>query len=350
MTPRISLLHTLHVAAGARFTDFAGGSMPLSYPNGTVAEHLACRSSAAMFDVSHLATLEFRGEGEFSRLASLLSNDLTAVGVGGTQYTLLLNDTGGVIDDLVVWRVSTDVIHVLANASNVESVQAMLGGVDITAGRVLLAVQGPKAPEMLARWRPDAVVERHRIQVLQLDHHQIVMAGTGYTGEAGAELALPPEVAREVWQTLIDCGVEPAGLGARDTLRLEAGLALHGADLGPDVSPFESGVGWAVAKGHHFPGAAAAEQARETATRHRVGIVTEGRRPPRGGATVVVDGEAVGEVTSGNWSPVLQQGIALARVPRSVRVGDRVSLQVRDHSLAGTVVRLPFVRGGSAAL
>lgn len=350
MTERHSPLHHLHVAAGARITDFAGWSMPLAYPAGTVAEHLACRTSAAVFDVSHLATLEFHGPEQFIRLASLLSNDLLAVEVGGTQYTLLLNDTGGVVDDLVVWRVCENVTHVLANASNVDQVRAILGGTDITAQRVLLAVQGPDAPEMLARWRPDAVAERHRVRVLDEGPTQIVMAGTGYTGEPGAELALAPQAAVEVWQYLVEAGVEPAGLGARDTLRLEAGLPLHGADLGPDISPFECGVGWAVSRGHSYPGAAAAAQAREDATRHRVGIITEGRRPPRGGASVMVDGDVVGEVTSGNWSPVLQQGIALARVHRSVRVDAQVTIQVRDHVLAGTVVRLPFVRSRSAAL
>jgi aminomethyltransferase len=343
-----SPLHAVHESIGARFTDFGGWSMPLAYQHGTVAEHLACRSRAAMFDVSHLATLEFRGGAELTRLASLLSNDLSAVGAGATQYTLLLNDAGGVIDDLVVWRVSEQVTHVLANASNIDHVHAILGGSDITAQRVLLAVQGPQAPEMLARWRPDAVVERRRVRVLDPGDAHVVVAGTGYTGEPGAELALPPEVGVELWQTLSALGVEPAGLGARDTLRLEAGLPLHGADLGPEISPFECGVGWAVSFGHEFPGARAAAQARDTATRHRVGIVTEGRRPPRGGATVVVDGETVGEVTSGNWSPVLQCGMALARVAPWVRAAMPVTILVRDHTLSGTVVGLPFVRSSSA--
>lgn len=342
-------LHEQHAALGAKFTEFAGWAMPVAYPAGTVAEHLACRRRVAVFDVSHLATLAFTGRTEIDRVASLLSNDLTAIAPGATQYTLLLDDAGGVRDDLVAWWVEPDLLHVLANAANVATVQDCLGGTDVTSSRALLALQGPRARDLLEAWDPRAAVARHEVRTFDLDGVRVVAAGTGYTGEDGIELSIPVVAAPGVWEQWLVRGAEPAGLGARDTLRLEAGLPLHGADLGPWMSPYEAGVGWAVAPGRSFPGAQAAEHARATATHHRVGIVTEGRRPPRAHAEVMADDRVVGSVTSGNWSPVLECGIALARVERSVTRGDRVALRVREHRLDGTVVPLPFVRRGSGA-
>lgn len=347
-SPRLSPLHPEHEALGATLTDFAGWRMPVSYRRGTVAEHLACRRHVAVFDVSHLATLVVSGRRERERLRGLLTYDLARVDAGSTQYTLLLDEAGGIVDDLVVWRVGDDEIHVLANAANATEVHRVVGGDDQTRQRVLLALQGPQARRVLQAWDPRADVERHRVRRFTVAGHEMVAAGTGYTGEDGIELTVPVEAAVDVWRQWLALGAEPAGLGARDTLRLEAGLPLHGAELTREVSPFESGVGWAVDFGHDFRGADAARHARDTATHHRVGIATTGRRPPRAGSEVIVDGAVVGVVTSGNWSPVLEHGIALARVPRSVVRGASVVVRVREHHLEGSVVSLPFVRRDSA--
>ena len=327
---------------------FGGWEMPLEYA-GTIVEHLACRTTAVMFDVSHLGTVRVSGEGAFDRLQAAFTNDLGKISPGRAQYTHLLDETdASVLDDIIVWwhPGTPDVFDVMPNASNTERVIAAIGGDDITARRAVIAVQGRDARSSAGSVYPSlADVGRFRVASCELDGVAVVVAGTGYTGEPGIEIAVPADDAERVWNALAAAGVPPAGLGARDTLRLEAGLPLHGNELGPGITPLDAGLGWVVAWSKpEFRGRAALEAQRDIGpTRRLGGISTEGRRPPRSGCAVSIDGERVGVVTSGNYSPVLEHGIAMAFLPPDTEVGTPVEIDVRGTSLPGTVTELPFV-------
>ena len=346
-----SPLDDVHRTAGARMVPFGGWDMPLEYPSGTIAEHLACRQEAVVFDVSHLGTVRLAGPDAFDRLQQTLSNDLGKIGPGRAQYTHLLDDgDGSVLDDIIVWwhpSDGVDVFDVMPNASNTDRVREAVGGDETTAGRAVLAVQGPAARDRLAAVFPAAAdVGRFRVAHATWNGVGCTVAGTGYTGERGVEIAVPADAAAALWDAIVGADVRPAGLGARDTLRLEAGLPLHGHELGPGITPLQAGLGWVVAWDKPaFRGRQAVVAEREAGVRrHLVGIATEGRRPPRTGCAIVVDGDAVGEVTSGNFSPVLGHGIALGFVPPAVVDGAAVMVDVRGTALAGTVVPTPFVR------
>ena len=348
-----SPLDEVHRAAGARMVPFGGWDMPLEYPTGTIAEHLACREGAVVFDVSHLGTVQVTGPGALDRLQRTLSNDLGKVAPGRAQYTHLLDAAdGSVLDDIIVWwhprpDEGEDVFDVMPNASNTDRVRDAIGGVETTATRAVLAVQGPAARERVEAVFPEAAaVGRFRVAHATWDGVACTVAGTGYTGEPGLEIAVPAASAESLWQAIVDAGVPPAGLGARDTLRLEAGLPLHGHELGPGITPLQAGLGWVVAWDKpEFLGRDALIAEREAGvTRHLVGIATDGRRPPRAECAVIVEGEVVGEVTSGNFSPVLGHGIALAFVPPSIGEGTPVAVDVRGTLLPGTVVSTPFVK------
>jgi aminomethyltransferase len=352
VTGHRSPLDGVHRAAGAKMVPFGGWEMPLEYPSGTIAEHLACRNGAVVFDVSHLGTVRVEGDDALSRLQDALSNDLGKIGPGRAQYTHLLDESdGSVLDDIIVWwhprgDGEPDAFDVMPNASNTERVRAAIGGEETTHGRAVLAVQGPDALDRLAAVFPEAAaVGRFRVASASWRGTQCTIAGTGYTGERGVELAVPAEAAPTLWSALVDAGIPPAGLGARDTLRLEAGLPLHGNELGPGITPLQAGLGWVVAwNKDHFRGREPLLAERDRGvTRHLVGIATEGRRPPRSQCAVLVGGEAVGTVTSGNFSPVLGHGIALGFVPPDVGERTAVEIDVRGIRLAGTVVPTPFV-------
>jgi aminomethyltransferase len=331
---------------------FGGWEMPLEYPPGTIAEHLACRRAAVVFDVSHLGTVRVAGSAALGQLQAALSNDLTKIGPGRAQYTHLLDESdASVLDDIIVWwhprdDAAADAFDVMPNASNTDRVRAAIGGEETTHRRAVLAVQGPAALDRLASVFPEAAaVKRFRVAEATWGGAECTVAGTGYTGERGVEIAVPADRAAELWAAIVGAGIQPAGLGARDTLRLEAGLPLHGNELGPGITPLQAGLGWVVAwdKGD-FRGRAALVAERERGVhRHLVGIATTGRRPPRRGCAVLLDGAPVGTVTSGNFSPVLGHGIALAFVPPTVGEGAAVEVDVRGTRLAGTVVPTPFV-------
>ncbi|MCU0261173.1 MAG: glycine cleavage system aminomethyltransferase GcvT [Ilumatobacteraceae bacterium] len=347
---RTSPLHDRHVDAGARIVPFGGWDMPLEYA-GTLEEHRACRTAAAVFDVSHLGTVRLTGAAAHDVLQTTLTNDLDKITAGRAQYTHLLDDDGSVLDDIIVWwyrRDGVDVFDVMPNASNTSRVIEAIGGTDVTAERAVLAVQGPTAREVVARLSSEAAAVR-RFHVVEVDVAgvPVVVAGTGYTGEDGVELAVPSAAAGPIWDQLLTAGAVPAGLGARDTLRLEAGLPLHGHELGPGITPLQAGLGWVVAFGKpSFRGreALVAERERGVARLLR-GIATEGRRPPRAECTVTdASGAAIGVTTSGNFSPVLGHGIALALLPPEVAEGAAVAVDVRGTALPGTVVPTPFVR------
>jgi aminomethyltransferase len=328
---------------------FGGWEMPLSYPEGTLAEHRACRSGAAVFDVSHLGTVRVTGADALGLLQEALTNDLGRIEPGRTQYTHLLDEIdGSVLDDLIVWWVAPERFDVMPNASNTERVRSAIGGEEVTAERAVLAVQGPEARARLAAVAPEAAaVERRGVAVVDVLGCPCPVAGTGYTGEDGVELAVPAEAAATVWQGLVGAGISPAGLGARDTLRLEAGLPLHGHELGPGITPLQAGLGWVVAWSKpEFRGrkAVAAEKERGVARRLR-GLLLDGRRPPREGQAVLAGDRRVGTVSSGNFSPVLERGIALAFVDTDAGLedGDAVTVDLRGTPAAATLVRPPFV-------
>jgi aminomethyltransferase len=251
-----------------------------------------------------------------------------------------------VLDDIIVWWVEEDEFHVMPNASNTTRVLAAVGGDDITATRAVIAVQGPAARQAMARVAPDAAaVARFDVRRFEWKDAPCIAAGTGYTGEDGMECAVPAEVAPAFWQAVVDAGARPAGLGARDTLRLEAGFPLHGHELGPGITPLQAGLGWVVgwSKGDfRGRGPLEAERARGVARLLR-GLTVDGRQPPRTGSDVLAGGTVVGHVTSGNFSPVLGHGIALAFVPPALEPGAAVEVDVRGKRLPGRIVRTPFV-------
>ena len=344
---RRSPLDAAHRAAGAKLTEFGGWEMPLSYPAGTIAEHLTCRRRAAVFDVSHLGTVRVTGADAFDRLQAAFTNDLRRIGPGRAQYTHLLDpDDASVLDDIIVWWVEPERFDVMPNASNTARVREALGvaaDADVTEERAVLAIQGPAAKERLAVVFPDAAaVERFTVATLPWDGTDVVVAGTGYTGEDGVEIAVPSDAAPRLWDAVVAAGVEPAGLGARDTLRLEAGLPLHGHELGPGITPLQAGLGWVVRwdKGD-FRGRAPLEREKHVGPRRLLrGIATEGRRPPRAGYRVLPGGE----ITSGGFSPVLEHGIALGFLPPDVEVGTAVEVEIREgQTIAGRLVKTPFV-------
>ena len=342
-----SPLAAAHESLGARFVDFGGWEMPISYPAGTVAEHRACRSAAVAFDVSHLGTVRVEGPDAFERLQRSLTNDLSRIAPGRAQYTHLLDeDDGSVVDDIIVWWVGPTRFDVMPNASNTASVRSALGGPDVTHERAIIAVQGPTAREQLAPVSPvAATVPRFSVAGFEWEGIDCVAAGTGYTGEDGVECAVPVSHAAAFWWAVLEHGVVPAGLGARDTLRLEAGLPLHGHELGPGITPLQAGLGWVIGwdKGP-FRGRQALEAERRRGIARRLrGLVTAGRQPPREGNEVLDGDRVVGRVTSGNFSPVLEHGIAMALLEPSVEAQSAVTIDVRGRSVDARVVTLPFI-------
>ncbi len=355
---RRTALHAEHLELGATMVPFGGYEMPLSYPGGTLAEHLACRRAAVAFDVSHLGTVHVAGPDAFAGLQAAFTNDLRKISPGRAQYTHLLADAdASVLDDIIVWWVDGDRFDVMPNASNTSGVREAVGGDDVTSTRAVVAVQGPEARAVVGRLAPEAAaVGRFAVRPFTYAGHDCLAAGTGYTGEDGIECAVPAEVAGAFWREVLASGAEPAGLGARDTLRLEAGLPLHSHELGPGITPLQAGLGWVIGwdKGH-FRGrdALEAERARGVSRLLR-GLVGASRRPMRAGDGCRLDpgpdGAVAGEVTSGNFSPVLGRGIALAFLPPETPDGAIVTVETRQNLLPTVVVKPPFHKLDPATL
>ena len=340
-------LYDLHVELGAKIVEFGGWDMPLSYGTGTVTEHRACREGAVIFDVSHLGTVEVRGDGAYELLQGALTNDLAKVAPGRAQYTHLLDDEASVLDDIIVWWRDAESFDVMPNASNTSRVIDAIGGVDVTSSRCVLAVQGPKAKELVARVSPEAAsIGRFRVEQITIDGTPCVVAGTGYTGEDGLEIAIANEAAPALFSRLVDAGVVPAGLGARDTLRLEAGLPLHGHELGAGITPLQAGLGWVVGWDKPaFRGRDALLAEREQGPRRLLrGFKGVGRQPLRDHGVISSEGVVVGETTSGNFSPMLECGIAMGFVDTSAQIesGAPVSIEVRGRSVDAVVEPFPF--------
>jgi aminomethyltransferase len=351
---RRSFLDAEHRALGGRMVAFGGWEMPLRYGS-VLDEHRACREGAVVFDVSHLGSVWVRGPGAVGALQGLLTNDLRRIEPGRAQYTHLLDETDAhVVDDIIVWWVEPEHILVIPNASNTapaldalrQAAAAAPGGAeveDVTGRRTFLAVQGPEARRRMAEISKEAAAVAH-FGVGRAAG--MIAGGTGYTGEDGVELFLPEEVAVPVWRALIEAGCTPAGLGARDTLRLEMGYPLHGHELGPGITPLQAGLGWVVGWDKEtFRGreALAAEKERGP-VRRLLGVELDDRQVPREGCPVLIGGEPAGAVTSGNLSPTRERGIALAFLPPATEPGTAVEVDIRGRRAAGRVVKPPFVK------
>jgi aminomethyltransferase len=302
-----------------------------------------------VFDVSHLGTVRVEGDGSFDLLQGTLTNDLRKVAPGRAQYTHLLDDDGSVADDIIVWWLEATRFDVMPNASNTSRVREAIGGKDTTDARAIIAVQGPNARSIVATVSPEAAaVGRFHVAPFEWKGVPGVVAGTGYTGEDGVECAVPADAAGEFWDAVVGAGAVPAGLGARDTLRLEAGLPLHGHELGPGITPLQAGLGWVVGWDKEaFRGRAALERERADGPARRLrGLLADGRQPPRDGDEVVATagGARVGTVTSGNFSPMLERGIALAFLDSAsgLAPGDHVAAVVRGRQVAVTVSPVKF--------
>lgn len=361
-----SPLHEEHLALGARMVPFAGWEMPVQYA-GIIEEHEACRSSAAVFDVSHMAEFRLFGCDAEAFLSRMLTNDISKLEhIGQAQYTLMLDEQGGVIDDLIVYRTGDLEYMIVANASNHDKDFAWLSKhaprnedvcegvpsfelVDESDKVGLIALQGPRAMEILGEmagpdWEPPA---RFSIGVAELDGVLALVARTGYTGEDGVEILCAADAIPSVWRGLMSFPeVTPAGLGARDTLRLEMGYPLYGNDMDETVDPISAGLGWVVRKTGGFIGAEAIDRIRETGvTRKLVALkLAEGTGVPRPGYPVLHGEDEVGIVASGTFSPSLGYGIATAYVPVDLAApGSRLSVRIRKNIADAEVVKAPFV-------
>jgi len=337
--------------------------MPIEY-TGVIAEHAAVRNSVGMFDVSHMGKLAVYGDGAVAFLNSLLANDLDRIAAGQAQYSMLCNDDGGVIDDLIVYRWSDDGAYVIPNASNAPIVASVLQstapeGITIDDQHLthgIIAVQGPRSMEVLSSL--GFPVDHDYMSMARSDFAEspVIVCRTGYTGERGYELVAPAAVLGDLWDALLwgvtSVGGLPAGLGARDTLRTEMGYPLHGQDISPTITPVEAGLGWAIGWDKpEFAGRGALLGQRSAGPRRRLrGLLSLDRGIPRPHMPVhavaggVLDGDVVGEVTSGTFSPTLKKGIALALLDSSVAVGDEVAVDVRGRESRFTVVKPPFVQ------
>jgi aminomethyltransferase len=351
-------LYDQHVAAGARIVDFGGWDMPLHYGS-QKEEHHAVRQHAGVFDVSHMTIVDLAGARVRDYLRQLLANDVARLTDSGKAlYTCMLNEQGGVIDDLIVYFIDATRYRLVVNAATREKdlawirKQAQAFGVKVSerAELAMLAVQGPRARELAApcidaEFRSAALALR---PFFGMDAGDWFVARTGYTGEDGWEIVLPAAEAPRLWDRLLAAGVRPCGLGARDTLRLEAAMNLYGNDMDETVSPLESGLGWTVAwepADRDFIGRAALEKQREAGNLRRfVGLLLEDKGVLRDHQRIVVDGFGEGEITSGGFSPTIDRSIALARLPAGDY--DRAQVDIRGKLLNVRVVKTPFVRNG----
>jgi len=355
--PLISPLHERHVALGARFAEFGGWLMPLQY-SGVVAEHKAVRGGVGVFDVSHLGKVRVAGPGAVVFLNSCLTNDLDRIGAGQAQYTLVCAADGGVIDDLIAYRVADDEVLLIPNAANTATVVALLeqaapASVSVRnqhRDHAVIAVQGPRSDETLARLGLPVGHDYMRFERADWAGAALTVCRTGYTGERGYELVVPVAAAADVWDAVlaagVDDGITAAGLGARDTLRTEMGYPLHGQDLSPQITPVQAGLGWAVGWSKPvFWGADALRAERAAGPSRRLrGLRSTGRAIPRPGMDVVdAQGEQIGRLTSGTFSPTLGVGIGLALLSAAVEPGAAVGVVVRGRVEPFVVVKPPFV-------
>ncbi|NII12123.1 glycine cleavage system aminomethyltransferase GcvT [Oleiagrimonas sp. C23AA] len=351
-----TVLNEAHRALGARMVDFGGWDMPLNYGS-QIEEHHAVRRDAGMFDVSHMTVVDLKGERVREFLRHLLANNVDKLKKPGKAlYTCMLNERGGVIDDLIVYFLAEDFFRVVVNAATREKdlkwITEQAKAFEVTVSErpefAMIAVQGPTAREKALSVMDAATAEAAAAlgKFAAAQGADLFVARTGYTGEDGFEIIVPAEQAAALWQKLLDAGVAPCGLGARDTLRLEAGMNLYGQDMDGDVTPWEANLGWTIAmdEGRDFIGRAALEkQKADGVPRRMVGVVMDDKGVLRHGQTVTTaNGE--GEILSGAFSPTLGKAIGFARIPAG-EPGD-VRVQIRNREFALRIVKYPFVRDG----
>lgn len=361
---RHTSLHEEHVAMGGKMVSFAGFSMPVQYPTGITAEHRAVREACGLFDVSHMGEFEVRGPQALDLIQRISVNDASRIDVGQAQYSAMCLESGGVIDDLIIYRFAQRYLLVV-NAANLHKdwvwLERHAAGFDVeiedrSDDIALLAVQGPGAREVL---RPLATPDVDEVRYYRFKEGEVsgvptVISGTGYTGEDGFELYVPADRAPELWRLLLEAGqgagLLPAGLGARDSLRLEVGYALYGNDLDEKHTPLESGLGWItkIDKGDFIGRAALVTQKEAGVERRLVGLRLTRRGFPRPGYDIVHDGRVVGTVTSGTVSPTLGYGIALGYVPiDQAAPGTELQIDARGRPVDAVVQRPPFYTEGS---
>ncbi len=338
-------LHDRHVALGGKMVPFAGWEMPVQYA-GVIEEHRAVRADAGAFDVSHMGEFEVEGPRARDLLQSALSNDVDRIAVGEAQYTLLTNEDGGIVDDLIVYRLDEFRYLLVVNAANRETDFEWLKSREITGSDVrdvsdeyaLVAVQGPRAMERLGLPPAPAFTFADAF----VDGVEVMVNRTGYTGEDGCELMCMADDAGELWDAVLARGVVPCGLGARDTLRLEVCYPLHGNDIGPDTDAISAGLGWCCALATEFEGVEALRRVKEDGPERRlVAFVMEEKAIPRHGMPV----EGGGEVTSGTHSPMLEAGIGMAYVPvAQAKAGTELTIDVRGKPRAARVVKKPIYK------
>jgi aminomethyltransferase len=338
-------LHERHLAAGARMVPFAGWEMPVQYA-GVIPEHRAVREDAGVFDVSHMGELHIEGPNARELLQSLLSNDLDRLSDGDAQYTLLTNDEGGILDDLIAYRITGFHYLLVVNASNREAAYAWIKEREIRGSEVrdasddygLLAVQGPRSIARLGL--PEARQFTHAMG--EIDGIEVMVNRTGYTGEKGCELMCPAEDAPALWDAVVARGAIPCGLGARDTLRLEVCYPLHGNDISPATDAISAGLAWTCALDKDSTGAEALRRIKEEGpARKLVAFVMEEKAVPRAGMGIA----GGGEVTSGTHSPMLDKGIGLGYVPTAVATpGTELEIDVRGKARRATVVPKPIYK------
>ncbi len=346
-TLRRTPLHAAHLALGARMVPFAGWELPVQY-EGVIAEHRAVREDCGAFDVSHMGEIEVEGPRSRELLQSLLANDLDRIGPGQAQYTLLTNETGGIVDDLIVYELDPYRFLLVVNAANTDADFAWLKEREVPGSDVrdvsgeygLIAVQGPRAIERLGL--PDAPA--FTFSESEIDATPCMVNRTGYTGERGVELLVMADDAAALWERVVERGAQPCGLGARDTLRLEVCYPLHGSDIGPDTDAISAGLGWVCALEKDFTGAGSLRQIKELGPQERLSaFVMDERAVPRGGMAILEGGR----VTSGTHSPMLDMGIGLGYVPASIaRSGEMITIDVRGNERRARIVQKPIYKRG----
>ncbi|HMU28240.1 MAG TPA: glycine cleavage system aminomethyltransferase GcvT [Solirubrobacterales bacterium] len=354
LTERRTSLYETHVEAGAKMVPFAGWEMPVQY-DGIKEEHIAVRTHAGIFDVSHMGEIEVEGPGSLAFLQRLVSNDVSKIEVGGAQYSLLLNEDAGVIDDLFVYRLGHDRYLVVTNAGNHQADLQQFGLLardfdvyvrDAIDNYAMLAIQGPNARRIVENTLRIDLPKRMKVAARQIGRRPAIVCGTGYTGEDGVELLIDPEIAPAIWTELVDSGVVPCGLGARDTLRLEVCFHLHGNDLTTETDPISAGLGWACAESTGFIGSDKVAVFRANGTDEKLApFVIEGAGIPRQGNPVMLGSEQVGEVTSGTFSPSLEQGIGMAYLRADLaEPGTELEIDVRGKRRTARVSSKPLYK------
>jgi aminomethyltransferase len=349
-------LYDCHCQAQAKLVDFAGWDMPLHYGS-QIQEHHQVRNDAGVFDVSHMTIVDARGAGVADYLRYLLANNIDRLVAGKALYTCMLNEQGGVIDDLIVYKIADDFFRLVVNSGthdkDMEWLSRIASKYDVKLTErtdfAMLAIQGPTVREKISKLFPTASADILALKPFHaLAVNDYYIARTGYTGEDGFEIMLPTTAAPACWQQILAAGIKPCGLGARDTLRLEAGLNLYGADMDETVTPLESNLAWTVAmepKERDFIGRAALAKILQAGVKQQlVGLVLEGQGVLRNHQKVIVEGLGVGEITSGSFSPTLNKGIALARVPAGT--GNQCLVEMRGKNVTAQVIKPPFVRQG----